>query len=120
MFWKNLIIGSILFLPLVSVQTGTAAAPHLEKATFAGGCFWCMQPPFEKIEGVKEVYAGYTGGTKVNPTYEEVSAGNTGHLESVEITFNPTKVSYAKLLDVFWKQINPTDEGGQFVDRGSS
>jgi len=120
MFWRNFIIGSILLLPLASVQAGAAVAPHLEKATFAGGCFWCMQPPFEQIEGVKEVYAGYTGGTKVNPTYEEVSSGNTGHLESVEVTYDPSKVSYSKLLDVFWKQINPTDAGGQFVDRGSS
>jgi peptide methionine sulfoxide reductase msrA/msrB len=79
-----------------------------------------MQPPFEKLDGVKEVVVGYTGGTTVNPTYEQVSGGRTGHLESIEITFDPAKVSYEKLLDVFWRQINPTDAGGSFVDRGSS
>ncbi len=90
----------------------------LEKATFAGGCFWCMEPPFEKLEGVKDVISGYTGGTKANPTYEEVSSGSTGHLEAVEVTFNPSVVTYETLLDVFWKNIDPTDPGGQFVDRG--
>jgi peptide methionine sulfoxide reductase msrA/msrB len=93
--------------------------PHLEKATFAGGCFWCMVPPFEKLDGVKEVVSGYTGGHKVNPTYEEVSAGGTGHVEAIEVTYDPAKVTYEKLLGVFWRQINPTDAGGQFVDRGS-
>lgn len=89
-----------------------------KKATFAGGCFWCMEHPFEKMDGVKEVISGYTGGTIKNPTYEEVSAGRSGHLEAVQITFDPEKISYKKLLEVFWKQINPTDAGGQFVDRG--
>ncbi|HSA79131.1 MAG TPA: peptide-methionine (S)-S-oxide reductase MsrA [Nitrospirota bacterium] len=93
---------------------------HLEKAIFAGGCFWCMVPPFEKLDGVREVISGYTGGHKVNPTYEEVSSGTTGHVEAVEVTYDTTKVTYEKLLDVFWRQINPTDAGGQFVDRGSS
>ncbi len=116
----KMIIGSLLFLPLLVASAGAAGAPRLEKATFAGGCFWCMVPPFEKLEGVKEVVSGYTGGHKANPTYEEVSAGGTGHLESVEITYDPDKVSYEKLLDVFWRQINPTDAGGQFVDRGPS
>ena len=88
-------------------------------ATFAGGCFWCMQPPFEKIAGVKTVFAGYTGGTKPNPAYEEVSAGGTGHMESIQITYDPRQTSYLKLLDVFWKNIDPIDEGGQFVDRGN-
>ncbi len=90
----------------------------LEKATFAGGCFWCMEPPFEKLDGVKEVISGYTGGNIANPTYKQVSAGKTGHLESVQITYDPKKISYNELLDVFWRQINPTDAGGQFVDRG--
>ncbi len=115
----KMIIGSLLILPLLVTAAGAGNMPRLEKATFAGGCFWCMVPPFEKLDGVKEVVSGYTGGRKVNPTYEEVSAGGTGHLESVEITYDPEKVSYAKLLDVFWMQINPTDAGGQFVDRGS-
>jgi methionine-S-sulfoxide reductase len=91
----------------------------LTKATFAGGCFWCMQPPFQHIEGVIEVVAGYAGGTKANPSYEEVSGGRTGHLESVQVTFDPEKVSYEKLLDIFWTQIDPTDEEGQFADKGS-
>jgi peptide methionine sulfoxide reductase msrA/msrB len=90
-----------------------------ERATFAGGCFWCMEPPFENLEGVVKVVPGYTGGSKKNPTYEEVSQGNTGHVEAVEITYDPSKVSYRKLLEVFWTQIDPTDQGGQFVDRGS-
>lgn len=91
----------------------------LEKATFAGGCFWCMEPPFENLDGVVEVIPGYTGGKTENPTYEEVSSGKTGHFEAVQIFFNPSKISYEKLLDVFWRQIDPTDDGGQFVDRGS-
>ena len=91
---------------------------NLAKATFAGGCFWCMEPPFEKLAGVREVISGYTGGRKLNPTYEEVSSGATGHLESVEVVFDPSVISYDRLLDVFWKNIDPTDPGGQFVDRG--
>ncbi|MDH4099033.1 MAG: peptide-methionine (R)-S-oxide reductase MsrB [Nitrospirota bacterium] len=89
-----------------------------EKATFAGGCFWCMEPPFEKLDGVMEVISGYTGGHKDNPAYDEVSSGRTGHLESIEVVYDPAKVTYAQLLDVFWRQIDPTDAGGSFVDRG--
>jgi methionine-S-sulfoxide reductase len=92
---------------------------YLKKATFAGGCFWCMQPPFQQTDGVVEAVAGYTGGTKENPTYEEVSAGRTGHLEAVEVTYDPAKVTYGKLLAVFWSQIDPTDPEGQFADQGS-
>lgn len=89
-----------------------------EKATFAGGCFWCMESPFEKLEGVKEVISGYTGGHEESPTYKEVSAGGTGHLEAVQIIYVPSKITYSELLDVFWKQIDPTDSDGQFVDKG--
>lgn len=89
-----------------------------EKATFAGGCFWCMEPPFEKLDGVIDVVPGYTGGRTEDPTYEEVSSGTTGHLEAAQITYDPSKISYRKLVDVFWTQIDPTDQGGQFVDRG--
>jgi peptide methionine sulfoxide reductase msrA/msrB len=89
-----------------------------ETATFAGGCFWCMEAPFEKIDGVMDVVSGYTGGHVKNPTYEQVSSGATGHLEAVEVTYDPQKVSYDRLLDVFWRQIDPTDAGGSFVDRG--
>jgi len=90
-----------------------------QRAIFAGGCFWCMEPPFEKFEGVSAVISGFTGGQVANPSYEQVTAGNTGHVEAVEIHFDPQLVSYAQLLHVFWRQINPTDAGGQFVDRGA-
>jgi peptide methionine sulfoxide reductase msrA/msrB len=90
----------------------------LAVATFAGGCFWCMEPPFERLAGVDDVISGYAGGTEENPSYEEVSAGATGHAEVVRVRYDPAKVSYQKLLEVFWRQIDPTDAGGQFVDRG--
>ena len=105
-----------LFVSLFSVLGFSDA---LEKATFAGGCFWCMEPPFSKLNGVTEVTSGYTGGAKVNPTYEEVSSGVTGHAEAVQVVYDPKKVTYEKLLDVFWRSADPTDAGGQFVDRGS-
>lgn len=91
----------------------------LEKSIFAGGCFWCLEPPFEQLEGVIEVIPGYTGGHKENPTYQEVCSGATGHVEAVQITYDPSKITYKELLDVFWRHIDPTDAGGQFVDRGS-
>lgn len=96
------------------------ASAGLEKATFAGGCFWCMEPPFEKLPGVVEVIPGYTGGHKENPTYEEVSSGTTGHVEAIQVLFDPFQVTYEALLGVFWRQLDPTDAGGQFADRGSS
>ncbi|MEM7437580.1 MAG: peptide-methionine (R)-S-oxide reductase MsrB [Myxococcota bacterium] len=95
-----------------------ASASDLETATFAGGCFWCMEPPFEKLDGVTRVTSGYTGGKEPNPTYKEVSYGRTSHVEAVQVEYDPTQVSYAYLLEVFWRQINPTDDGGQFADRG--
>ena len=91
-----------------------------ETAVFAGGCFWCMEPPFEKLDGVLSVESGYTGGHVVNPTYEQVSYTETGHVEAVRVTYDSTKVGYNDLLEVFWRQVNPTDDGGQFVDRGTS
>lgn len=91
-----------------------------EVATFAGGCFWCMVKPFEELEGVTKLVSGYTGGSKENPTYEEVCSHRTGHYEAVQVTFDPEILPYEKLLDVFWRQIDPTDEGGQFHDRGTS
>ena len=103
-------------------RSGTPTASpggKFEKAVFAGGCFWCMQPPFEKLAGVVSVTAGYTGGTKENPTYEEVSSGTTGHAESVEVLYDPTKVGYEKLLDVFWHNIDPTTRDREFVDVGT-
>ncbi|SPD75644.1 Peptide methionine sulfoxide reductase MsrA/MsrB (Includes: Peptide methionine sulfoxide reductase MsrA; Peptide methionine sulfoxide reductase MsrB) [uncultured Desulfobacterium sp.] len=88
------------------------------KATFAGGCFWCVEADFEKVEGVSEVISGYTGGSKENPKYEEVSSGVTGHREAIQVTYDPKIVSFEKLLDIFWRHVDPTDPGGQFVDRG--
>jgi peptide methionine sulfoxide reductase msrA/msrB len=88
-------------------------------ATFAGGCFWCMEPPFEKLDGVKDVVSGYIGGHKKNPTYSEVSAGMTGHAEAVQITYDPHRISYEALLDIYWRQFDPMDAGGSFVDRGN-
>ena len=95
------------------------AAPASSQAIFAGGCFWCVEASFEKVPGVISVTSGYTGGTKINPTYEEVGAGGTGHAESVRIVFDPTKTSYTKLLDVFWHNIDPTQANGQFCDHGN-
>jgi peptide methionine sulfoxide reductase msrA/msrB len=91
----------------------------LSVATFAGGCFWCMEAAFEKINGVVEAVPGYAGGQKENPTYEEVCSGKTGHYEAVQVTFEPSKISYEHLLEFFWKNVDPADEGGQFSDRGS-
>jgi peptide methionine sulfoxide reductase msrA/msrB len=87
-------------------------------ATFAGGCFWCTESDFEKLPGVVKVLSGYTGGTKENPTYEEVSSGTTGHVEAIQVHYDPSKLTYKGLLDFFWKHVDPTDSGGQFVDRG--
>lgn len=93
---------------------------NLEKATFAGGCFWCMVKPFDEQDGIEEVVSGYTGGHKENPTYKEVCSETTGHYEAVQITFDPQVFPYDKLLEVYWSQIDPTDPGGQFHDRGDS
>jgi methionine-S-sulfoxide reductase len=99
------------------------AAPQapagLKKATFAGGCFWCMEPPFEKLAGVTSVTSGYTGGRTEKPRYDEVSAGKTGHAEAVEVLYDPSVITYEKLLDVFWRNIDPTTKDRQFVDIGN-
>jgi peptide methionine sulfoxide reductase msrA/msrB len=105
------------------IQQGVAGemireSENLKKATFAGGCFWCTEADFEKLPGVVKVVSGYTGGQKENPTYAEVSSGKTGHVEAVQVYYDPSKISYEELLDTFWKHIDPTDGGGQFVDRG--
>ncbi|HZJ84711.1 MAG TPA: peptide-methionine (R)-S-oxide reductase MsrB [Syntrophomonadaceae bacterium] len=92
---------------------------NIEKATLAGGCFWCMVEPFKVNPGVKGIIAGYIGGETKNPTYEEVSSGRSGHIEAVELSFDPEQVTYEEILDIFFRQIDPTDEGGQFGDRGS-
>lgn len=93
---------------------------RLETATFAGGCFWCMVKPFDTLPGIEKVVSGYSGGHVENPTYEQVKSGATGHMESIQITYDPALFPYAKLLELYWAQIDPTDDGGQFIDRGSN
>jgi peptide methionine sulfoxide reductase msrA/msrB len=115
---KTAAVTAGLFLVLAAADP-SHGTEKLGKATFAGGCFWCMEPPFEKLAGVKSVVSGYTGGAERDPSYRDVSSGRTGHAEAVEILYDPLVVSYEQLLDVFWRQIDPTDGGGQFVDRGS-
>jgi peptide-methionine (S)-S-oxide reductase len=102
-----------------AAQTGGDGRPALATATFAGGCFWCMESPFDKLDGVSSVTVGYTGGSKPKPTYEQVSAGSTGHTESVELRYDPGKIGYAKLLDVFWHNIDPLTPNAQFCDHGN-
>ena len=97
----------------------TLSNADTDTATFAGGCFWCMDAPFEKLSGVKDVISGYAGGFVKNPTYEEVSSGSTGNVESIQVIYYPQVISYSELVDVYWKQFDPTDAGGSFYDRGS-
>ncbi len=116
-------LSAFLLLAAFSVRAG-AAGPEgegskLAKATFAGGCFWCMEPAFDKLPGVISVTPGYTGGSKKDPTYEEVSSGSTGHAESVQIVYDPSKISYSDLLTVFWHNIDPTVKDRQFCDVGN-
>lgn len=108
-------------IALVSLGLLATAAAPVEPATavFAGGCFWCEETAFEGVPGVLSVTSGYAGGQEKNPTYEQVSAGRTGHAESVKVTFDPAKIAYAKLLGIFWHNVDPFDGGGQFCDRGS-
>ncbi len=111
---------ALTLLPFAAgAQQGTPAEKRAV-ATFAGGCFWCMEPPFDKLPGVISTTAGYTGGKIPNPTYEKVSQGESGHAEAVQIAYDPTKITYEKLLEVFWHNIDPLDAGGQFCDRGDS
>jgi len=115
----KMLIAEMLGLSVILIAATTAmAAINLEKATFAGGCFWCMEHPFDEIPGVVSVTSGYTGGQKKNPTYEEVSAGGTGHAESVQVVYDPARVTYEKLLNVFWHNIDPTAKDRQFCDFG--
>jgi peptide-methionine (S)-S-oxide reductase len=109
----------LLLLAILGGSSGTSLAADQAKATFAGGCFWCMEPEFDKLDGVAAVVVGYTGGATKNPTYEQVSAGRTGHAESVEITYDPTKITYERLLDVFWHNIDPITANRQFCDTGT-
>lgn len=121
---KTAFLSLLFLLPLLAVAAASngaepAAGGRQAKATFAGGCFWCMEPPYEKIPGVISVTSGYTGGHGKNPTYEDVSSGGTGHAEAVQVVYDPGKVSYRALLDVFWHNIDPTVKDRQFCDVGS-
>ncbi len=100
------------------VMADTTQSEVPASAIFAGGCFWCMEPPFDGLAGVKATTSGYTGGHTVNPSYKEVSAGTTGHVEALRVRYDPAKVSYQQLLDVYWRNVDPLDGGGQFCDRG--
>lgn len=122
-----LIIGALVFVTAfgsssMTTETGGSAAAaekKIEKATFAGGCFWCMEPPYDKLKGVISTTSGYTGGHAVNPTYKQVSSGETGHAEAVEVLYDPAQITYGQLLEVFWRNIDPTTRDRQFVDSGS-
>lgn len=121
---KRIMMCGILYLSMVvagvPVSGGQAADPSaLTKAFFAGGCFWCMEEVFEKVPGVISVTSGYMGGRVENPSYEQVSGGGTGHAEAVEVSYDPQKVSYAKLLDAFWRNVDPVTANAQFCDHGS-
>ena len=111
-----LVIGGLIGVPYGSFAD---EPPPPAKATFAGGCFWCMEEAFEKVEGVVSAISGYTGGQVENPTYEQVSAGGTGHTESIEVTYDPSKVTYKQLLEVFWRNVDPTTPNAQFCDHGN-
>jgi len=118
-------VGWLVFQPAPGVIAAEENAPPvdttgLERAYFAGGCFWCTESDFESVDGVVDAISGYAGGHVDNPTYEQVSAGGTGHAESIEVLYDPAKVTYEELLDVFWHSVDPTDAGGQFCDRGES
>ena len=114
--------GIIIFFSVISVLLMgwfNPAYADSAQATFAGGCFWCMEHPFDELPGVLETTSGYTGGSVENPSYNQVSSGTTGHLESVQIDYDPEQISYDDLLDVYWRNVDPVDGGGQFCDRGS-
>jgi peptide-methionine (S)-S-oxide reductase len=119
--FRNLLMIVVTALGFVAAAPTTAQAPVVKtaKATFAGGCFWCMEPPYDKLPGVISTVSGYMGGQVKNPTYEQVSTGRTGHTEVVQVEYDPSKVSYEKLLEVFWRNIDPTVKDAQFCDHGS-
>ncbi len=120
-FLSSLGIAALLIGGLTAMPQGSLAIEGNQnaKATFAGGCFWCMEEAYEEVNGVVSVISGYTGGQLADPTYEQVSAGGTGHAESVEVTYDPNKVTYQKLLEVFWRNVDPTTPNAQFCDHGS-
>ncbi|MGD8895930.1 MAG: peptide-methionine (S)-S-oxide reductase MsrA [Acidobacteriota bacterium] len=116
----GLALGSLSLMGTTPPVASSAEAPEgAARATFAGGCFWCMEPPFDKVDGVYSTTSGYAGGKVKNPTYRQVSAGVTGHAEAIQVVYDPERVTYEELLEVFWHNIDPLDGGGQFCDRGS-
>ena len=113
------VLAAAALAALPAAAQAPASPPQQAVATFAGGCFWCMEPPYDKLPGVISTTSGYMGGTKRNPTYEEVSSGRTGHAEVVQVVYDPSKVTYERLLEVFWRNIDPTVQDRQFCDVGS-
>jgi peptide-methionine (S)-S-oxide reductase len=124
LFKKALLTVIFSFLGLASQDADAFSPPkkgdfdRYPTAVFAGGCFWCMEAPFDQIEGVVKTVSGYTGGRTKDPSYKSVSGGGTGHLEAIQVVYDPKRVTYEKLLEVFWENVDPTDDGGQFCDRG--
>ncbi|MCF8467741.1 MAG: peptide-methionine (S)-S-oxide reductase MsrA [Sneathiella sp.] len=110
----------VCLISMVGISTSARAADAAQTAIFAGGCFWCVESDFDHVPGVLETISGYIGGERPDPTYKIVSAGGSGYYESVKITFDQAKISYSQLLDIFWRSVDPTDDGGQFCDRGAS
>ena len=121
LFSAGLVLGALFFLGPMPRAASNAGPPpdHVAHAAFAGGCFWCMEAALEDVPGVVSVISGYAGGTVKSPTYEQVSSGRTGHAESVQVAYDPSKITYEQLLEVFWHNVDPLDGGGQFCDRGS-
>ncbi|WP_083528419.1 peptide-methionine (S)-S-oxide reductase MsrA [Hyphomicrobium sp. CS1BSMeth3] len=122
-FVAGLLAAAFFMTAAVLAQAPSSEAEKSAKlvvATFAGGCFWCMEPPYDALDGVVSTTSGFMGGTTPNPTYQQVTAGGTGHIEVVQVLYDPTKVTYEKLLDVYWRNVDPYDAGGQFCDRGES
>ena len=113
------LLSSIVLLGLLGTTSGESGDKNHKTATFAGGCFWCVEHAFDKVDGVVSTTVGYTGGQKEHPTYKDVSAGNTGHAEAVQVTYDPNKIGYAQLLEVFWHNIDPTVKDSQFCDHGT-
>ena len=117
MTFRVALAGTVL-LSAAGTGTGHAQSQQTKSAIFAGGCFWCMEKPFDKTEGVISTTSGYSGGEQTNPTYEQVSSGTTDHLEAIKIEYDPSKISYQQLLEIFWKNVDPFDANGQFCDKG--
>lgn len=116
--FSSFLVAAVIAFSAAAAPAATPAAAKTATATFAGGCFWCMEPPFKKLPGVVSVTSGYTGGTVPNPTYHQVSEGDTGHAEAIQVIYDPSKISYDNLLDVFWHNIDPTTSKRQFCDSG--